>query len=135
MRLATYNRTSIPAWRRHCFTQSLTSVMMNAGRCCSAGSHPHDQLPSRHRRYNSCMCRNIQQLRGAEPPATDQEIHDAALQFIRKVSGYRKPSKANEAAFDAAVDEVADAVNRLLARLVVAPGSRPAELRQRMRQA
>ncbi|MBW6454614.1 MAG: DUF2277 domain-containing protein [Trueperaceae bacterium] len=48
------------------------------------------------------MCRNIKQLRGAEPPATAAKIHDAALQFVRKVSGYRAPSAANAAAFEAA---------------------------------
>jgi hypothetical protein len=77
------------------------------------------------------MCRSIQQLRGAEPPATPQEIRDAALQYVRKVSGYRVPAKANEAAFDAAVDEVAGATERLLAALVVAPGSKAAEPVQR----
>ena len=52
------------------------------------------------------MCRSIKTLRGAEPPATDDEIRAAALQFVRKISGYRAPSKANEATFWAAVDEV-----------------------------
>ena len=60
------------------------------------------------------MCRSIKQLRNAEIPATEEEIHAAALQFVRKVSGYRKPSKANEAAFDAAVTEVAAATQKLL---------------------
>ena len=67
------------------------------------------------------MCRNIQQLRGAEPPATDDEIRDAALQFVRKISGYRTPSAANAPAFEAAVDDVALAVRRLLDGLT--PGS------------
>jgi hypothetical protein len=69
------------------------------------------------------MCRNIQQLRGAEPPATDDEVRDAALQFVRKVSGYRQPSTANQATFERAVDEVAAATRRLLDELVVGPGS------------
>lgn len=60
------------------------------------------------------MCRNIKQLRRLEDRPTDEEISLAALQFVRKVSGYRKPSKANQAAFDAAVDEVATATARLL---------------------
>lgn len=77
------------------------------------------------------MCRSIQQLRGADPPATDAEVRDAALQFVRKVSGYRTPSTANEAAFDRAVDDVAAATRRLLDGLVVAPGSRPATPVQR----
>jgi hypothetical protein len=81
------------------------------------------------------MCRNIQQLRGADPPATSAEIRDAALQFVRKVSGYRTPSAANAAVFDAAVDEVAGAVERLLDGLVVAPTSKSVELVQRRRAA
>lgn len=72
------------------------------------------------------MCRSIQQLRGAEPPATAEEIRDAALQYVRKISGYRVPSQANAAAFDTAVDRVAAATATLLADLVVAPGSKPA---------
>jgi hypothetical protein len=60
------------------------------------------------------MCRSIKQLRNAEIPATEEEIRAAALQFVRKVSGYRKPSKINEAAFDAAVTEVAAATQKLL---------------------
>lgn len=72
------------------------------------------------------MCRSIQQLRGAEPPATDSEIRDAALQYVRKISGYRAPSQANAEAFEAAVDEIARATDRLLEALVVAPGSKPA---------
>ncbi len=77
------------------------------------------------------MCRNIQQLRGAEPPATDAEVRDAALQYVRKVSGYRVPSEVNRVAFDAAVDSVTDATRELLGQLVVAPGSKPVELVQR----
>jgi hypothetical protein len=79
------------------------------------------------------MCRNIQQLRGAEPPATDAEIRDAALQFVRKISGYRTPSAANREVFDTAVDEVAAATARLLGDLTVGPGSRPVEPLQRRR--
>ena len=71
------------------------------------------------------MCRNIQQLRGAQPPATDDEVRDAALQFVRKVSGYRTPSETNREVFDRAVDEVAAATHRLLDDLVIGPGSRP----------
>lgn len=79
------------------------------------------------------MCRNIQQLRGAEPPATDDEVRDAALQYVRKVSGYRQPSQVNQATFDRAVDEVAAATRRLLDDLVVGPSSRPAVPLQRRR--
>jgi hypothetical protein len=60
------------------------------------------------------MCRNIKTLFNFEPPVTDEEIHAAALQFVRKVSGFNKPSKANEAAFLAAVDEVAAVSTKLL---------------------
>ena len=63
------------------------------------------------------MCRNIKTLFNLEPPVADEEIYDAALQFVRKVSGFRKPSKVNEAAFFAAIDEVADASRNLLRSL------------------
>ena len=63
------------------------------------------------------MCRSIKQLRNTEIPATEEEIRAAALQFVRKVSGYRKPSRVNEAAFEKAVDEVAEATTRLLKKL------------------
>ena len=63
------------------------------------------------------MCRSIKTLRNAEIPATEEEIRAAALQFVRKVSGYRKPSKANEAAFERAVEEVAEATQSLLESL------------------
>jgi hypothetical protein len=60
------------------------------------------------------MCRSIKRLREGDVPATETEIREAALQFVRKVSGYRAPSKRNEEAFNGAVDEVADASRRLL---------------------
>ncbi len=63
------------------------------------------------------MCRSIKPLRLPDRSATDTEITEAALQYIRKVSGYRKPSKANEQAFDAAVEEVAAATRRMLVSL------------------
>jgi hypothetical protein len=66
------------------------------------------------------MCRNIKTLHNFEPPATPDEVNAAALQYVRKVSGATKPSKANEAAFARAVAEVATATNRLLAELVTA---------------
>ena len=72
------------------------------------------------------MCRSIQQLRGALPPASETEIREAALQYVRKISGYRTPSQANAEAFTSAVDAIADATDRLLRELVVAPGSKPA---------
>lgn len=63
------------------------------------------------------MCRNIRTLFNFEPPATDDEIRASALQFVRKVSGFSKPSHANEAAFARAVDEVSETARRLLASL------------------
>ena len=63
------------------------------------------------------MCRNIRTLFNFEPPATEEEIRASALQFVRKLSGFAKPSQANAAAFDRAVDEVADAARKLLAAL------------------
>jgi len=60
------------------------------------------------------MCRSIKTLRSAEDPATDEEIRAAALQFVRKVSGYRQPSRKNEEAFERAVEAVADASKALL---------------------
>jgi hypothetical protein len=64
------------------------------------------------------MCRNIRTLYNFEPPATDEEIRDASLQYVRKISGFNKPSQANAAAFERAVDEVAAASRRLLDALV-----------------
>ena len=63
------------------------------------------------------MCRSIKTLRNAEIPATEEEIRAAALQFVRKVSGYRKPSKVNEAAFERAVEDVAKTTHLLLHEL------------------
>lgn len=63
------------------------------------------------------MCRNIKPLFNIEPPVTEDEVYDAALQFVRKISGTTKPSRANEAAFLAAVDEIAAASQRLLGTL------------------
>ena len=65
-------------------------------------------------RYRSGMCRSIKTLRRPEETATEEEIRAAALQFVRKVSGYRAPSRKNEEAFNAAVDEIADASRRML---------------------
>jgi hypothetical protein len=65
------------------------------------------------------MCRSIKRLREGTVAATDEEIREAALQFVRKISGYRVPSKSNEEAFDKAVDDIASASQRLLGSLVV----------------
>ena len=68
------------------------------------------------RRY---MCRSIKPLRNQEPPATNAEIEAAALQFVRKISGYRQPSRANADTFNAAVAEIAESSRRLLSELTV----------------
>jgi hypothetical protein len=73
------------------------------------------------------MCRNIRTLFNFEPPATEEEIRASALQFVRKLSGFAHPSKANEAAFAQAVDEVSDAARRLLVSLET---TRPARDRE-----
>ena len=67
------------------------------------------------------MCRSIKTLRRSDTPATDEEVQAAALQFVRKISGYRKPSRANEEAFNRAVDEIALTSRALLESLVVRP--------------
>jgi hypothetical protein len=74
------------------------------------------------------MCRNIRTLFNFDPPARDDEIRASALQFVRKLSGFTHPSKGNEAAFNRAVDEVADAANRLLDSLMTASPPRDREV-------
>jgi hypothetical protein len=74
------------------------------------------------------MCRNIRTLFNFEPPATDAEIRDAALQFVRKLSGFTRPSKANEAAFERAVEEIAEAARRLVDSLQTASPPRDREV-------
>lgn len=73
------------------------------------------------------MCRNIKTLFNFEPPATEEEIRASSLQFVRKLSGFHTPSKANEAAFDSAVGEVTDAARRLVRSLVTTAGPRTRE--------
>jgi hypothetical protein len=73
------------------------------------------------------MCRNIRTLFNFEPPATEEEIRASALQFVRKLSGFTSPSRANQAAFERAVDEVSDAARRLLASLETASPARDRE--------
>jgi hypothetical protein len=74
------------------------------------------------------MCRNIKPLFNFEPPASGNEIHDAALQFVRKISGYNAPSKANEAAFHAAVEEIEGSVRTLLKSLETAAPPKDREI-------
>ena len=81
------------------------------------------------------MCRNIRQLHNFEPPATDDEVRAAALQYVRKVSGQSKPSKANEAAFARAVDEIAHVTQHLLADLVTAAPPKDREVEAAKRKA
>jgi hypothetical protein len=73
------------------------------------------------------MCRNIKTLFNFDPPVTDEEIRAASLQFVRKISGFNKPSKANEASFLAAIEEVADVSTRLLRSLETTAPSRNRE--------
>lgn len=70
------------------------------------------------------MCRNIRTLHNFEPPATDEEIRAAALQFVRKLSGFTRPSRANEVAFEHAVDRVSEAARELLTTLVTTSSPR-----------
>ena len=74
------------------------------------------------------MCRNIQKLYNVDPAATEAEVRDAALQYVRKISGFTKPSQVNEPAFERAVDVIASASSRLLAELVTNAPPRDREL-------
>lgn len=76
------------------------------------------------------MCRNIKTLFNFDPPATDEEVRAASLQFVRKLSGFTKPSKANEEAFDLAVDEAALVARRLVDSLVTAVPARDREVEE-----
>jgi hypothetical protein len=81
------------------------------------------------------MCRNIRTLHNFEPPATSEEIRDAALQYVRKISGTQKPSRANVEAFDLAVDEITAATARLLDSLVTSAPPRDREVEAERRRA
>jgi hypothetical protein len=74
------------------------------------------------------MCRNIKTLHNFKPPATDEEIHASALQFVRKLSGFTRPSKVNQLAFDRAVDEVTKAAQDLLRSLVTTAPARDRDI-------
>ncbi len=74
------------------------------------------------------MCRNIKSLYNFDPPVTDDEVRAAALQFVRKISGFTKPSKSNEASFDLAIDEVAAAARRLMDSLVTTAPAKDREI-------
>ena len=81
------------------------------------------------------MCRNIRTLYNFEPPATDEEVRSAALQYVRKISGFTKPSRANEEAFARAVDEVSEATARLLDSLVTTASPRNREIEAERKRA
>lgn len=81
------------------------------------------------------MCRNIRQLHNFAPPATAEEVHDAALQYVRKISGFTKPSQANEEAFARAVDEVSAATRRLVDSLVTNAPPKDREVEAERRRA
>jgi hypothetical protein len=81
------------------------------------------------------MCRNIHTLFNFEPPATDAEVRDAALQYVRKISGFTKPSRANEVAFERAVREVGDASRQLLDELVTAAAPKDREVEAERKRA
>jgi hypothetical protein len=81
------------------------------------------------------MCRNIRTLHNFEPPATTEEVHDAALQYVRKISGSTKPSKANEEAFERAIERVAAATTELLDGLVTTAPPKDREVEAAKRRA
>jgi hypothetical protein len=81
------------------------------------------------------MCRNIHTLFNFEPPATEDEVRDAALQYVRKIGGFTKPSRANEEAFARAVDEVAEATRRLVDSLVTTTPPKDREVEAERRKA
>jgi len=81
------------------------------------------------------MCRNIHTLFNFEPAATDEEVRDASLQYVRKISGFTKPSQANEEAFARAVDEIADTTRRLVDSLVTTAPSKDREVEAERRKA
>jgi hypothetical protein len=81
------------------------------------------------------MCRNIRPLHNFEPPANEAEVRDAALQYVRKISGYNRPSQANAAAFERAVDAVADVTTRLLDELVTTAPPKDREVEAAKRRA
>jgi hypothetical protein len=81
------------------------------------------------------MCRNIRTLHNFEPPASDEEIREAALQFVHKISGYNKPSQANTEAFEQAVEEVAEVSTKLLDHLVTSAPPKDREVEAAKRRA
>ena len=103
----------------------------SAGRCSTTWRRGAREAleRTRHPGYPRRMCRNIRVLHNFEPPTTDDEVREAALQFVRKVSGSTHPSRANTEAFERAIEEIAEATRRMLDELVTnaPPKSREAE--------
>src|SRR3954451_82480 len=85
--------------------------------------------------YAGCMCRNIRTLHNFEPPATAEEVNDAALQYVRKISGSTKPSQVNTEAFERAVEEITAATQRLLDGLVTSAPPKDREIEAAKRRA
>ena len=106
----------VPQWRR------------TVNQCDAVTQPCVPQVRSRTNGYAACMCRNIKTLFNFEPPVTDDEIRAASLQFVRKLSGFNKPSKTNEEAFERAVDRTAEVARELLHALVTAAPPRDREL-------
>ncbi|HEU5479081.1 MAG TPA: DUF2277 domain-containing protein [Candidatus Tumulicola sp.] len=102
--------------------------MKDLGGGAAAAREPRKQGSAAERSELPRMCRNIKTLHNFAPPATDEEIRASAIQFVRKLSGFNRPSKANEAAFDRAVDRVTDAARDLLASLVTHAPARDREI-------
>jgi hypothetical protein len=102
-------------------------VLPSPTRSCSRRRSRSRPPYERHDGYAQLMCRNIKTLHNFEPPATSEEVHAAALQYVRKVSGSTKPSKANEAVFMRAVDEIAHITAHLLEDLVTVAPARDRE--------
>ena len=98
-------------------------------------AHANDMFPKMRGGYALGMCRNIRTLHNFDPPATQEEVHDAALQFVRKVSGSTKPSKANAEAFERAVEEVAASTAALLDALVTKAPAKNREVEAEKRKA
>src|SRR5439155_1375881 len=111
-----------------CRSKSSSGEARCRSRSCSADSDPAGRISRRRASDRGClMCRNIKTLHNFEPPATEEEIRASALQFVRKLSGFTQPSKANQAAFSRAVEQVTQAAHELLDALVTsAPLRAPA---------
>jgi len=90
---------------------------------------------TRHKTWEAAMCRNIKTLHNFKPPATDDEVRASALQFVRKLSGFNRPSKANEAAFNRAVEDVTHAAHHLLDALVTTAPPRDRDVEAAKRKA